>query len=34
VGEVVRESAVGSFDALKIIYQFLQSRICARARRS
>ena len=27
VSEVVRESSVGSFDALKIIYQFLQSRI-------
>jgi len=27
VNEVVKESAVGSFDALKIIYQFLQSRV-------
>lgn len=27
VSEVVKESAVGSFDALKIIYQFLQSRV-------
>ncbi|MCK6590414.1 MAG: response regulator [Polyangiaceae bacterium] len=27
VAEVVRESAVGSFDALKIIFQFLQSRV-------
>jgi CheY-like chemotaxis protein len=27
VGEVVKESTVGSFDAVKIIYQFLQSRV-------
>jgi DNA-binding response OmpR family regulator len=27
VNEVVKESAVGSFDAIKIIYQFLQSRV-------
>jgi DNA-binding response OmpR family regulator len=27
VSEVVKESAVGSFDAIKIIYQFLQSRV-------
>jgi CheY-like chemotaxis protein len=27
VNEVINESAVGSFDAIKIIYQFLQSRV-------
>lgn len=27
VSEVIRESAVGSFDAIKTIYQFLQSRV-------
>ena len=27
VNEVIKESAVGSFDAIKTIYQFLQSRV-------
>jgi hypothetical protein len=27
VSEVIKESAVGSFDAIKTIYQFLQSRV-------
>ena len=27
VNEVIRESPVGSFDAIKAVYQFLQSRV-------
>ena len=27
VNEVIKESAVGSFDAIKAVYQFLQSRV-------
>ena len=27
VNEIIKESAVGSFDAIKAVYQFMQSRV-------